>query len=684
MELKKQLKTTPKYINILKSVGIESLKDLMLYFPRTYEDRKEIKNLSTALTDGTLQTVKGLVTKKSMFTTPTGKKISQVHFVDEEGTNGMINSFRGTYMLRSVRANKRYYIIGKPEIQYGKVSFAHPEMMEATETDESAYNFWRIYPIYSELQGIKPARFARKIFDVLDDGIAEFSETYPEEFLDTYNLPHIHDMIRGLHFPETLSEAHIAKSRVFFEQLLKVQLVSLQNQSQYQLDTTQITAIDRTYIKEFVATLPFELTGAQKRALKECIEDIHNGRTMMRLLQWDVWSGKTVVAAAIAYHIIKSGSSQKSQCALLAPLSVLATQHYQSLAKLLLPLWVRVEVLMWSMKPKHKSQIKQALKLWQIDLIVGTHAIIQDDIEFFNLEFAIVDEQHKFGVRQRAFFQRFGSPHLLQMTATPIPRSLTLAFFGEFEVSIIDEMPAGRLDIITKIASNTEIKKLKPRVLTKLGQGQKCFVVTPLIHESEKEWMSEIANATTERQQRKDLYPELWDKIWLLHWQMKSSEKDQVMKDFKEGKYTILVSTTVIEVWVDIPDATIMVIKNSERFWLSQLHQLRGRVGRNDIQSYCFLHTKRKSGDSYERLKHMEETNDWFRLAEIDLQLRWPGEMLGVMQSGETDIPLEILVDTAYLAQVQQAAHQLMDQHPDVVSKILGDSELQGMENTLV
>ena len=680
MELKKQLRTTPKYINILKSNGIQTLKDLMLYFPRTYEDRKEIKNLGTVLTDGTLQTVKGLITKKSVFTTSTGKKISQIHFVDEEGTNGVITAFRGTYMLRSVKVNKRYYIIGKPELQYGKVSFAHPEMMEATETDESAYNFGRIYPIYSELLGMKPARFARKIFDVLDDGIAEFVETYPDEFLTKYELPHIHDMVRQLHFPETLDQANKAKTRVFFEQLLKVQLVSMENQKQYQLDTT-ITEPNRTYITEFLATLPFQLTGAQKRSIKECIDDIHNGRTMMRLLQWDVWSGKTVVAAAVAYHIIKEFGGQ---AALLAPLSVLATQHHHSLAKLLLPLGIRVEILTWSLTPKHKKHIKEALKTGHIDLIVGTHAIIQEDIEFFNLQFAIVDEQHKFWVRQRAFFQRFESPHLLQMTATPIPRSLTLAFFGEFEVSIIDEMPAGRLPITTKIASNSEIKKLKPRILTKLGQGQKCFVVTPLIQESDKEWMDGIANATTERQVRKDLYPELRDKIWLLHWQMKPSQKDQIMKDFKDGTYTILVSTTVIEVGVDIPDATIMVIKNSERFGLSQLHQLRGRVGRSDIQSYCFLHTKRKSGDSYERLKHMEDTNDGFKLAEIDLQLRWPGEMLGVMQSGQTDIPLEILVDTTYLARVQEAAHRLTDHHPDVVSKILADSELQGVEHTMV
>ena len=681
MDLKSLLKTTPKYINILKSNGIESLKDLMLVFPRTYEDRQEIKFLSTVSTEWQIQTVKGYVTKKTMFQTPWWKKISQVHFIDEEETAGVVNSFRGNYALRTVKANQRYYIIWKPDFQYGKMSFNHPEFILAAETDTEAYNFGRIYPVYSEMLGIKPAWFARKIFSVLEEWVEEFEEYFPTSFLKKYDLPGLQDTIRYSHFPTSLTQAKEWKNRIFFEKLLGIQLVSLQNQLEYQQDIPALEEIDRTHIKEFLATLPFELTWAQKRSLKESIEDLHNGRTMMRLLQGDVGSGKTIVAAAIAYHIIKQ---MWWQVAFLAPLSVLANQHYQSLAKLLLPLGIRVEMLTWSLKPKHKAELKQALKLWNIDVIIGTHAIIQEDIEFHNLQFAIVDEQHKFGVRQRWFFQRFDSPHLLQMTATPIPRSLTLAFFGEFEVSIIDEMPAGRLPITTKIVSNSEIKKLKPRILTKISQGQKCFVVTPLINDSEHESMEEIASATTEREEWKALYPELWWKIWLLHGQMKSTEKDSIMKDFKEGKYVILVSTTVIEVGIDIPDATIMIIKNSERFGLSQLHQLRGRVGRSDIQSYAFLHTKRKSGDSYTRLRHMEETNDGFKLAEIDLQIRGSWEILWLRQSGDTDIPIEILTDTTYLSRVKQAWHELMEQHPETVSKILGEYGLLGTGKNLV
>lgn len=681
MDFKKLLRTTSKYTNILASNGITNLKELMLNFPRTYEDRQEIKTLSQVTTDNTLQTVKGYITKKSLFTTPTGKKISQIHFIDEEETPGVIASFRNTYALKSVKKEKRYYIIGKPDLQSGKIQFVHPEMMEATETDASAYNFGRIYPIYSEMLGIKPARFARKIFDVLDAGVAEFDEYLPHEILDTYDLPGIKDTIRYSHFPTSLTQAKEGKNRIFFEKLLNIQLVSLQNQLEYQQSTPATQEILRDHIKEFLSKLPFELTWAQRRSIKECIDDIHDGRTMMRLLQGDVWSGKTIVAAAVAYHIIKH---MWGQVAFLAPLSVLAQQHYENLAKLLLPLWVRVELLTWAVPAKRKDEIKQALRLWQIDLIVGTHALIQDTIDFHNLQFAIVDEQHKFGVRQRAFFQRFDSPHLLQMTATPIPRSLTLAFFGEFEVSIIDEMPAGRLPITTKIVNNSEIQKLKPWVLTKISQGQKCFIVTPLINESEHEGMEDIASVHAEREETNAHYPELAGKIWLLHGQMKAAEKNAIMKDFKDGKYSILVSTTVIEVWVDIPDATIMIIKNSERFWLSQLHQLRGRVGRSDIQSYAFLHTKRKSWDSYIRLKHMEDTNDGFKLAEIDLQIRGSGEMLWVRQSGDTDIPLEILTDSDYLSRIKEAWLLLMQKYPEVVNEMFRKEDLGGVGKNLV
>jgi ATP-dependent DNA helicase RecG len=335
-----------------------------------------------------------------------------------------------------------------------------------------------------------------------------------------------------------------------------------------------------------------------------------------------------------------------------------------SISKLLLPLGIRVELLTGSLPASKKKSIKDALTAGHIDIIIGTHAIIQDDIEFHNLKLAIIDEQHKFGVKQRAFFQHHNSPHLLQMTATPIPRSLALAFFGEFTVSIIDEMPAGRKPIITKIISESEYHKLKPRILTKISQWQRVYVITSLIDESEQ--LDEVKSAKAMYDEITDLYPEMTGKIWLLHGQMKSKEKDEVMLDFKRGKYVILVSTTVIEVGIDVPEATVMIIKNAERFGLSQLHQIRGRVGRSDLQSYCFLETKNKNGPSGIKLKHLETTTDGFALAEIDLQMRGSGEFLGTRQSGESTIPAHILTDTLLLEQVKTCALQLLTDYPDL------------------
>ncbi len=682
--LKSKLRTTSKYITILKEYGISTLKELLLTFPRTYEDRKSIKNLTTVDLDWSLQTVKWYIIKKSIFKTPTGKKISQIHFIDELETKWIISFFRGTHALRAIKQWKWYYIIGKPEIQYGKVQFLHPEFVEAVETDttQEAYNFGRIYPVYSEMMGIKPARFARKIFDVLDEGLQEFTEPFPEAFLHEHQLLPLQQTIKHLHFPETIEQAEQAKHRLIFERLLLIQLTSLKNQLEYQQsihDQWESIQINWDHIKSFLETLPFTLTWAQKRSLKESVEDIHDWRTMMRLLQWDVGSGKTIVAAALAYHIIKE---QGGQIAFLAPLSVLALQHYQSLAKLLLPLWVRVEMLTWALTAKHKREIKDWLADGRIDLIVGTHAIIQEDVIFQNLQLAVIDEQHKFGVKQRAFFQRFDSPHLLQMTATPIPRSLTLAFFGEFEVSNIDEMPAGRLPIITKIVNNGELTKLKPWILTKIGQSQKVFIITPLIEESEH--LEEVASVLSEWEAMVSLYPELAGKIGLLHGKMKSDQKDDVMKKFKEWHYVMLVSTTVIEVWIDIPDATAIIIKSAERFWLSQLHQLRGRVWRSDLQSYCFLQVKRKSGESFQRLKYLEQITDGFKLSEIDLQIRGTGEILGLRQSWDTDIPLDILTDTTYLQSVKEAGHWLIEHSPEVVDTMLSKSEIEGMGKMMV
>lgn len=679
-DLKSLLSTTSKYLDLLAQNWIHTPEDLLHYFPRTYEDRREIKQLDQLLLDGWVaQTVKGKITKKALITTGRGRKMTTIEFIDEHEKKGYIHALGTTYLIRTVTQGKRYYIIGKPAADKGKIIFWHPDIMPASETDEHAFNFWRIYPVYSDLSGIKWSWFAKKLFPIIGSLTAELKEYLPEKFLKEHNLPVLHTMMRDLHFPDTLQDAERARFRLFFERLLKIQLVSLINKETYQQDTSIKEEPDRELVKEFLATLPFELTHAQKRSLKECIDDLHSGKTMMRLLQWDVWSGKTVVAATVARYIIKKFGGQ---IALLAPIEVLAIQHYRTLAKFLLPLWIRIELLTGATKPPEKLRIKAWLAAGQINLVVGTHALLQENVTFDSLQFAIVDEQHKFGVRQRWFLQRHGAPHLLQMSATPIPRSLALAFFGEFDVSVIDEMPVGRKPITTKIISEAEFKKLKPWILTKIGQWQRVFIVTPLIEESEI--LNEVKSAQQQFEEISHIYTELKNEIGMLHGKMKSADKDTIMSEFKNGKIKLLVATTVIEVGIDIPEATIMVVMNSERFGLSQLHQLRWRVGRSDIQSYCFLETKKKSGDTYDRLKHMEDTTDGFKLAQIDMELRWTGEILGTRQSGDTDIPLSILSDTKFLQKIQDAAKRLLENEPNLVKERILRSELQDKMDELL
>lgn len=686
-DLKSLLKTTPKYVSLLVKNWIVTVQDFLQYFPRAYEDRSTIRNLDELIfNEKWVTATKGKVVSKTIFQR-WGRKIYTIKFVDAAGMTGVISLFNSGYMAARLIEWHRYVIVGKPTLRSGKMTFSHPDIVETEAPEEeitgdedykptpdpslhragnSTYNTWRIYPIYPELNGISPGRFAKKTWDLVAHAEDYIHEYLPEEFLKEFNLIGVIDTVKNMHFPETMELQKKAIQRIFFDRLLRVQLHALMNKAAYAAwriwkrpDISTVPNWD--VVKNIIATLPFTLTNAQKKVIKHIIDNMHDIKPMLRLLQGDVGSGKTVVAAISAYYSFKIFQWQS---VFLAPLEVLANQHYRTLAKLLLPLGLRVELLTWSLTKGEKDKIKSDLKQGKVHVLVGTHAILQEDVDFQNLQFVVIDEQHKFGVRQRAFFKKFASPHILQMSATPIPRSMALAFFGEFDISIIDELPVGRKPIQTKMVSEKEYIKIKPRILEKINQGQKVFVVTPLIDESEK--MEELKAATVEFEEIQALFPELNGRIGLLHGRMKSSEKDKIMQDFKDGHLNVLVSTTVIEVGVDIPEATIMIIKNSERFWLSQLHQLRGRIGRSDMQSYCFLETKNKSWESAKRLRAMEESNDGFKLAELDLQTRGAGEILGTMQSGESDIPLHILSDLKFLEKVQEGAVWLLEKYPDL------------------
>lgn len=684
MELKSALKTTPKYVKILADAWIKTVKDFLQYFPRAYEDRSTIRNLDElVVNEKGITATKGQVIQKKIYMR-WWRRIYDISFVDPVWNKGQITIFNSWFMASKLHENKWYIIVGKPNRKYGKVFFSHPDVMETEAPEETGksdeelgtsdeyisnatshvsnvYNSGRIFPIYPELMWIKPSWFAQKVWLVLWKVDTLFSEYLPEDFIEKFGLMWVQETIREMHYPTTFESQKKANLRIFFDRLLRIQLYSLLHRNAYQEKSTYMYGerIDWDIIKDIISIFPFELTTAQKKVIKQIIENIHEPKPMLRLLQWDVWSWKTVVAAAAAYYVCKMFWWQS---VFMAPLEVLAHQHYKTLAKLLLPLWLRVELLTWSIPKNQKDKIKQDLLEGKIHILIWTHAVIQKDVQFKQLQFVIIDEQHKFGVQQRAFFKKFWAPHILQMSATPIPRSMALAFFWEFDVSIIDEMPIGRLDIQTKIISEKEYMKLKPWILDKVAKWQKVFIVTPLIEESEK--MEELKSATVEFEEAKRMFPELKGKIWLLHGRMKSKDKEQIMQEFKDWKICLLVSTTVIEVGLDIPEATIMVIKNAERFGLSQLHQLRGRIWRSDIQSYCFLETKTKSGDIGKRLKAMEDTNDGFKLAELDLQNRWAGEILWTIQSWEADIPLEILSDLKFLESIQKWAQWLLEKYP--------------------
>lgn len=663
-DFQKVLHTNGRYVQLLRQYGITWVKDLLLYFPRTHEDRSNIKNINEIITDGqTIVATKWHIIEKKI-TFRNKRKVYDITFEDTKWDKWYITIFNAAFLAQQIQKDKRYIIVWKASYSFGKTVFRHPEVVETQSPDdeERTHNVWRLYPIYSELQWIKPSRFAKKIREQLPHTAQYFNETYPDNFRKKYKLLPIVDTIRHMHYPDSYALKQKAQYRVFFDRLLKIQIYSqLEKQSYQAVEKHNNPTPDREIVKEFIARLPFTLTNAQKKVTKKIIENLHSNKPMIRLLQWDVGSGKTVVAAIAAYYISKKFGWQSI---FMAPLEILANQHHKTLAKVLLPLWIRIGFLSGSLSKGEKDKIKKQIKEWTLDVIIGTHALIQEDVIFKNIQLAVIDEQHKFWVRQRWFFKKFDNPHILQMSATPIPRSMALAFFGEFDVSIIDEMPAGRLPIHTKIISNAQWIKSKPWIMDKIKKGEKVFIVTPLIEESEK--LEDVTAATQAFQETQDLFDEIRYQVWLIHGKMKAKDKDAVMHAFKEGKIKILVATTVIEVWVDIPEATIMIVRNAERFWLSQLHQLRWRIGRSDLQSYCFLQTAKKSWDTYKRLKALEDSNDGFKLAQVDLEHRGAWEMLWTRQSGESDIPMEILTNIKFIELVQQAAIELLETYPNL------------------
>ena len=632
-----------------RSIGVSTVGELLRFYPRAYEDWSKILPISQCLI-GENVCIKGTV----MFPVKNervrgGMLIAKATITDGEDVVAA-TFFNNKYIDKMLKSGEEYLFYGK--ITLGK--FAAREMVSPMfiKTSQSV----EIKPIYPQNKNITSKIIQSAVQNALDK-IENIPEFLPQEITEKYNLVSLDTAIRNIHFPKSDEDLQKARERLIFDELfiLQLSLLSLKNENK-EVKTKNI--IEKDYTEEFYSLLPFTPTNAQKRAVKEALGDMQKGKQMNRLLQGDVGSGKTAVAAAIVYSTSKNGM----QSALMAPTEVLATQHFETFTKLFNGTGIKCELLVGSTKAKDKKEIKERLKKSEIDLIIGTHALIQEDVEFSRLGLVITDEQHRFGVKQRTGLCSKGeNPHVYVMSATPIPRTLALIFFGDLNVSILDELPPGRQKIDTYSVSSAKRGSMFDFIRKHLDAGYQAYIVCPLVEESEM--MQGIMSA--EEYYKKAQMPFKGYTLDLLHGKMTPKKKDEVMVKFKNGETQLLISTVVIEVGVDVPNAVIMVVENAERFGLSQLHQLRGRVGRGQAKSSCILVTDAKGDEAKARMRIMCETTDGFKIADEDLRLRGPGDFFGTRQHGLPKLKIaDILTDTKILTQTQQLAMDIMENDP--------------------
>lgn len=636
------------------AIGLTTVEDVLWFFPRRHQDFSRITPI--------VEITPGNLTLKATVESVVGRYVRRgLHITEAVLSDGTAKTravwFNQPYRAEQIKKGEQFYFSGSYELQRNRYVLSNP----ATEREaDFAVSTGRIVPIYPEIKGVKSLSLRRLIRELLP--LMQFlPESLPPQIVQGERLMPLGEALRHMHFPESPELLEQAKQRFAFEELLELLLASLLNRH----DNAKLKGYKIPFKKpvadEFIASLPFSMTAAQKRAAWEILQDFTQGVPMNRLLQGDVGSGKTVVAAMASLMAIRAGY----QVAFMAPTEILAAQHATTLAKLLQPLDVEVGLLVGSVKPKARTLLQQHLADGRLNLVVGTHALIQKDTQFAKLGLVVIDEQHRFGVEQRATLLQKSEtmPHLLSMTATPIPRSLQLTVYGELEISIIDELPAGRQPIKTQLVSPFGRKALYQKIDEQLEAGRQAYVVCPRIEDNNPE--SELKSVQAEYQKLTQTSFK-HRRIGLLHGQQKPAEKDDVMRRFKDGQLDMLISTTVIEVGVDVPNATVMLIEGAERFGLAQLHQLRGRVGRGAYQSFCYLVPSSGKKPS-ERLLELEQSQDGFYLAEVDLRLRGPGEIYGRMQHGQLHLKVASLGDTKLIKQVRAAAQKLLESGVDLL-----------------
>ncbi len=639
----------------LKTLGLETINDLIYFFPRRYEDYSQVHTISKIKPEAV--TIQAKIKQAKGRYVRRGLHITEAVASDETGSVRLI-WFNQPYRAGSIKNDQEYYISGEFALSRQHLSIQNPSMELISSFP---VNTARIVPVYRETKGLKSLQI-RKLIREIVPMIRELPETLPDWLIEQEQLENFSAAVEMIHFPETGQKLEAAKRRLAFEEVFELTLAALLNKYELLQEEAVAISFDEALAKEFVLNLPFKLTDAQRKTIWQIYQDLQKTQPMNRLVEGDVGSGKTVVATMAAVMAIKQGF----QAALMAPTELLARQHAETIFELLEPLGMSREVglLVGGLTGTQKKTALEKIRKGHIKFMVGTHALIQEKVDMHKLGLVIIDEQHRFGVDQRKKLQAKAGhmPHVLNMTATPIPRTLALTLYGELDVSVIDEMPAGRKPTITKICSPNSRKQLYEKIENELAEGRQMFVVTPLISESAS------LGAKSAEQVFDDLKRGAFKhrRIGLLHGKMKADAKDEMMRQFATGKLDILVATTVIEVGVNVQNATVMLIENAERFGLAQIHQLRGRVGRSDHQGYAYL----MMGDSSEpptRLKAIETSNDGFKLAELDLEIRGPGAIYGILQHGLLDLRIAKLTDVKLISDAQKAAQNFIDRHENLL-----------------
>ena len=645
----------PNRVKLLNKLNIYTLEDLITYFPREYEDRGKPKKI-VELIDGEEALIEArCVSKMSQVRIRNNMTICKLVVRDDTATC-QITWFNMTYLKSKFKTGETYHFYGKVKRRINQIEIISPVFDEESKNK----NTGKIIPLYPLTYNLSQNVLRQIIENGLKEVTTKFNETLPEYIIEKYGLININDAINSIHFPKDFTEYEKARKRLVFEELLIMQLALLNLKNKYTGETKGIAFSKEVKMSDAINKLPFKLTKAQANVLEEIDKDMESVKPMNRLLQGDVGSGKTAVATIAAYKAVKCGY----QVAIMAPTAILARQHLQNFEKMLAQFDIKCDLLISGITKKQKEDILERLKEGKIDIIIGTHALLEENVVFKNLGLVVTDEQHRFGVRQRTVINNKGNnPDVLVMTATPIPRTLALILYGDLDISIIDELPPGRQKIDTFAVTKGMDERVNNFISKQIDEGRQAYIICPLVEDNEEiDAKSVMELAEKYKNETFKKY-----KVEYLHGKLKQKEKDDIMEKFKNKEIDILISTTVIEVGVDVPNANIIVIENAERFGLATLHQLRGRVGRGEYKSYCILKYNGSSDVIRQRMDVMTKTNDGFVISEKDLELRGSGEFFGTKQHGLPEFKIaNLFEDIEMLKKVQSVAVKIMEEDPDL------------------